>query len=189
MRPSHFAGLLSIVFCLPSLLADDTPATQNETEAPVTIEAGDVAGQPEQDLVKVTNARYFVWHDSKGWHLRTAAKALTQFSGSIRIKGGSFGKLRPIGLEAKARNPDRWAVDAERTEVRFEIHTVGSFDGFDFDIVGDPTSRVVFDLSQGRTGRRMPMRIFLGRDSKHPQKSRFECTAHPDKAADAAAQR
>ena len=181
MKRMGLAVLLSAVWALPPLLADDAPSVSDES--PVTIEAGDVRGQPEQNLVKVTNAPYFVWHDSKGWHLRTAARALTQFSGSIRLEGGSFGKLRPIGLEAKGKNPDRWAVNAERTEIRYEIHTVGSFDGFDFDVSGaDASTRVVFDLSQGRQGRRLPKRIFLGRDSKHPDSSHFESPARPDKS-------
>jgi hypothetical protein len=186
MKRMALAGLLASLCALPPLLADDVPSA--EDESPVTLEISDMSGRPEQDLVKVTNARYFVWHDSKGWHLRTAARALTQFSGSIRIEGGTFGRLRPIGLEAKARNPDRWALNAERTEIRFEIHTVGSFDGFDFDITGGKQSaRVVFDLSQGQQGRRLPKRIFLGRDGEHPQKAHFAVPADSDKAVDAPA--
>lgn len=181
MRRLFCAGLLLVAFSLRCLLADDAPSAAEVT--PVTIAAGDIQGQPEQDLVKVTNARYFIWRDSKGWHLRTAARALTQFSGSIRLEGGSFGKLRPIGLEAKAKNPDRWAVNADRNEIRFEIHTVGRFDGFDFEVDGgNPSDRVVFDLSQGREGRHLPRRIFLGRDGKHPGKSQFESSARPDKS-------
>jgi hypothetical protein len=183
MKRFALAGLLAAVCALPPLLADDAPSASDES--PVTIEAGDVQGKPEQNLVKVDNARYFVWHDSKGWHLRTAARALTQFSGSIRIEEGTIGKLRPIGLEAKGKNPDRWAVNAERTEIHFEIHTAGSFDGFDFDIAGGkPSARIMFDLSQGQQGRRLPRRVFLGRDGKHPQKSHFEVPADPNKAAD-----
>lgn len=183
MKRMALAVLLSAVWALPPLLADDAPSPGNES--PVTADPGAVRGKPEQNLVKVDNARYFVWHDSKGWHLRTAARARTQFSGSIRLGGGSFGKLRPIGLEATGKNPDRWVVNAERTEIRFEIHTVGSFDGFDFDVSGaDASTRVVFDLSQGRQGRRMPRRVFLGRDGKHPQKSHFAVPADPAKAAD-----
>ena len=181
MKRIALAGLLAAVITVTQGPADDAPAGQDE--APVAVAAGDIQGKPEQDLVKVKNARYFVWHDSHGWHLRSAARALTQFSGSIRIEGASFGKLRAIGLEAKGKNPDRWAVNADRTEIRFEIHTVRSFDGFDFDLSGGKqAARVVFDLSQGRDGRRMPKRIFLGRDGKHPQKSQFESPAHPDKA-------
>ena len=60
----------------------------------------------EQDLVKVANARYYIWQTSDGWHVRTAAKGLTRFTGSLQLKHATFGKLRPIGLEKKGRYPD-----------------------------------------------------------------------------------
>lgn len=160
--------------------ADDAASQSSETPA-VALDPQVVRGLPDQDLVKVNNARYFVWHDSKGWHLRTAARALTQYSGSIKVTGGTFGKLRPIGLEQKARNPDRWGVSEDRTELRFEIHTVGSFDGFDFEIrrTSDDAT-VAFDLKQGRTQKSMPARIYLGKNDNHPKSSHFACAAAPD---------
>jgi hypothetical protein len=113
--------MLALFLTLRRLAAGDD---EQET-APEQIDPQTVKGKPEQDLVKVRNARYFVWHDGSGWHLRTASRGLAKYGGPIQLKGGSFGKLRAIGLERKAKRSDRWAVNEDRTELRFEIHTAG----------------------------------------------------------------
>ncbi len=139
----------------------------------------DPRGRPEQNLVKVDYARYYVWYADDLWHVRTAAKRLTRFSGSIRLTSGTFGRLRPVGLEAKARNPDKWGVNAERNEVRFDIHTVGSFDGFDFDVRDGADGRIEYDLKMGQEARNMPKRVFVGPDAGHPDHSSFSLPIAP----------
>ncbi|MEW4529309.1 hypothetical protein [Maioricimonas sp. JC845] len=129
-------------------------------------------GRPDQDLVKVKNARFYVWRETRGWRVRTASKGLVKFSGSIRLKGGSFGKMRQIGLERKGKYADRWGVSPARDELQFEIYTGGSFDGFDFDVRGRD-AKIEFDLRIGDAKRKMPRRIYVGRDSAHPKESTF----------------
>lgn len=135
-------------------------------------------GKPEQDLVQVNNARYYVWHDSTGWHLRTASRAVATFSGSIKLDGGTFGKLRTIGFETKGSAADRWGVNPDRTELRFEIVTGGSFDGFDFDVRGSD-AQIEFDLKMFKTPQARPGRIYIGRSGTHPKEATFRFPADP----------
>lgn len=123
--------------------------------------------------------RYYVWFDTEGWHLRSAAKAkaLTHFTGTIELTQGEFGKLRPIGLEAKGKHPDRWQVDAARRKLDFDIHTSGSFDGFDFTVAKDQTGEIKLDLQIA--GKPMPKRVFVGKNSEHPMELPFSVPAKP----------
>ncbi|QDU39108.1 hypothetical protein Mal4_34430 [Maioricimonas rarisocia] len=146
--------------------ADDSPATAML----------DPDGRPDQDLVKVDNARYYVWREANGWHIRTAAKGFLKFKGAIKLHRGTFGKVRQIGLETRGKYADRWAINASRNELRFEIYTGGSFDGFDFDVRGKD-AEIEYDLRIGEAGRRMQRRIFVGRNSAHPEKSTFTLPA------------
>ncbi len=170
------AALLCAVY--QSASGQMPPDTETEDAEPKLCSV-DPRGRPDQELVKVDNARYYVWHEGDLWHLRTAAKGLTSFSGSIKLTSGSLGRLRPIGLEKKARNPDKWTVNAERTEIRFEIHTVGKFDGFDFDVRDGVEGRIEYDLKIGKESRNMPRRIYIGPDAGHPEHSRFALPITP----------
>ena len=159
---------------------DKQPQAAQEVETPERIANAIIRGRPEQNLVKVRNARYFVWYDGEGWHLRTASKGLVKFTGSIQLQGGgTFGRLRPVGLEKKGKNPDGWEVNTERTELRFQIVTGGSFDGFDFDVKTANKSTVQYQLLIGKDASSLPGRIFLGSESKHPPKSSIIMAAEP----------
>ncbi|OYW20182.1 MAG: hypothetical protein B7Z55_07670 [Planctomycetales bacterium 12-60-4] len=151
-----------------------------DAEAPERITPAIIRGRPEQDLVNVNSARYFVWHGSDGWHLRSASKSVNKFTGSIRLQGGgTIYNLRPVGLEKKGSAADRWGINEDRTELRFEVITGGSFDGFDFTVKDADAATIEFHLLIGRDPKSMPGRIFLGQDSKHPQQSTFVVPAEP----------
>jgi hypothetical protein len=128
-------------------------------------------GRPEGKELDVP-ARYYVWTDDDGWHLRTAARRMTRFEGVIRLKQGNFEKLRAIGLESKGKFPDTWTVNKERTEIKFDIHTAGSFDGFDFTSKNPKETIVGFDLQV--SGKPQPQKIFVGKDNDHPKEASFE---------------
>lgn len=142
--------------------------------------SGDISpqGKPEQKLVKVDTARYFVWQDSEGWHLRTASRGLVKFTGSITLSSGTFGKLRTAGLEKKGKYPDQWELNGQRNKVLFEVFTSNSFDGFDFDVRGKEAA-VEFELKIGKEARSMPKRIFIGADNAHPEQVKFSFPAEP----------
>lgn len=172
-HPRLFATLLALASFSPAAV----PAADDKKTAPL-----DPRGRPDEKLIDQPQ-RYYVWHDAEGWHLRSAAKGMTKFEGSIKVVGGTFRKLRPAGLESKGNYADRWALDDKRQEIRFLIHTSTSFDGFDFDLAGDAAS-LEFDLSMGGTKR--PRRIFVGREAAHPPEAAFSLPADPDKAFAAA---
>jgi hypothetical protein len=130
---------------------------------------------------KLTNqpARYYIWVDPQGWHFRSAAKkgVLVKFEGVIELSDGEFGRLRPIGLETKGKNPDIWTVDAARRKIEFKIFTSGSYDGFDFTIAKVKDVQVSFDLKIGE--KPAPGRIFIGKDNRHPTEVPFSLSEEP----------
>jgi len=142
-------------------------------------------GRPVQDKVKVRTMRYFVWRDSSGWHLRTASPAKRKFIGTIKLTDGTFGKMRPVGLEKSGKMADRWVVNKGRNEIKFEIYTAGSFDGFDFSAKGSRTAKVEFDLKfqdPTKTGTKpmaQPKKIFIGRREQHPKTGKFSFPVKP----------
>jgi hypothetical protein len=124
-------------------------------------------------------ARFYLWHDPQGWHLRSACKEnlLGTFTGSIELSAGEFGRLRPIGLETKGKHIDLWAVDETRRKIEFKIFTTGSFDGFDFTVNKAKDAQVVFDLKVG--DKHQPARIFIGKENAHPVEVPFSLPAEP----------
>jgi hypothetical protein len=137
----------------------------------------DPEGRFSDDLINKV-PRYYVWHDAEGWHVRSTSQAGTfaRFDGSIKLTGGTFNRLRPIGLEGKGKNPDKWQVSKDRTEITFEIATDSSFDGFDFTVNGK-AARVAFDLNIAKKG--YPNRIYVGKGGKHPVETKFDFAAAP----------
>lgn len=172
--------LIVVSFLVMAMLA---VAQEQATPEAVTIDVALVKGRPQQNLVDVKTGRHFVWYDRDGWHLRTAAKkgrATVTFEGTIRIEGGKFGKLRPVGLDKH----DQWAVNPERTEIRYVLKTSGSFDGFDFDIRhAEAEAQVTYDLTIGMQKNRWPKRIYLGKDGQHPESTVFRFPVDPDAVA------
>lgn len=181
------AALLMIALALcPALHAQPQPAAASTpAESGTDDDPPDPRGRPDEKFVKVPQ-RYYVWHDAEGWHLRTAAKQnIRKFHGTIILKGGTFNKLREIGLERKGRYADVSRVSADRTKIEFTIYTSTSFDGYDFTIKGDPDARVEFELHRG--GRDFPKEIFIGREGKHPAGVKFDFAVEPARGAESTA--
>jgi hypothetical protein len=124
-------------------------------------------GKPKTESFTDKQARYFLWHDDEGWHIRTASNAgSVKFEGTIESSTGQFGKLRPVGLEVKGKNPDLWQVDEKRQKIEFRITTSGSFDGFDFSLPKNDSGTLTFTLKIGDKER--PGRVFVGREMQTP---------------------
>jgi hypothetical protein len=138
----------------------------------------DPRGRPDERLMK-QERRYYIWHDTEGWHIRSASQYLHKFEGTLRMTGGAFRNCRPIGLESKGSGADRWLMNKDRTELKFLINTSTSFDGFDFDC-GRGTTEIEFDLMVA--GKKEPRRIFSGREGANPRSTTFKLPADPDKA-------
>ena len=167
--------LISVV--LLGLLALDSPGAQKDSVQKKKGAALDPRGRMEGSPTDKP-ARYYVWHDPDGWHLRSCSKALNRFDGSIRVSEGTIRKYRPVGLEAKGKRPDKWGLDDGRQEIKFDIQTSNRFDGFDFS-VSDPSAEIEFDLRIN--GKEMPGRIFVGRDGQHPAKAKFSLPGDPER--------
>ena len=135
-------------------------------------------GRPEGKELNVP-ARYYLWSDPDGWHLRSCTKDrfVAKFDGEITLKGGTFEKFRPIELELKGKHPDAWQVSPDRTQLKFAIQSSDHPDGFDFTVKGRDAT-VVFDLKVG--GKEQPKRIFIGHDNLHPPSGYFEFPAKHD---------
>jgi hypothetical protein len=173
--------MLRAAICLALLLlwgaaasADDEPAADVEISQSIDGEPLNPQGRFSDDLTGQPS-RYYVWRDVEGWHLRTASQRnrLSKFMGSIVLHGGTFSKLRPVGLERRGGGADDWTVAEDRSQVEFEIQTTSSFDGFDFTVSDD--AYITFDLTIGN--RKYPKRIFIGRDGQHPAETKFTLPA------------
>ena len=123
-------------------------------------------------------ARYYLWHDQHGWHLRSCSRLVNKFEGTVRVEGGTLRKCRPIGIDPKGRGADKWGLNKDRNELKFELHTAQSFDGFDF--TADET-KATLEFELLINGKPMPARIFVGRNGEHPREARFAFPADPEK--------
>jgi hypothetical protein len=157
--------------------ADDESTTEVEVSLSIDGEPLNPQGRFSDDLTGQP-PRYYVWRDVEGWHLRTASQnnRLIRFTGSIALQGGTFSKLRTVGLERRGSAADTWTVSDDRTQVEFEILTTSSFDGFDF-TVSEQDAYITFDLMMGK--RKFPKRIFIGREGQHPAETEFTVPAAP----------
>jgi hypothetical protein len=139
----------------------------------------DPFNRPEGSIVDQT-ARYYVWYDDKGWHLRTTAKGARDFEGTIRVKDARIKSCVSIGLmEGKQKGrPDLWKVNGSRSELTFQFRTGAKSDGFDLIVEGEE-GQIEFDLSIG--GKKNPKAIFVGRGLRHPGENPFSLPAVPKK--------
>lgn len=161
-------------FAASSFSAETPPLAKNRAGELISPQGQSVDVQ-EGKLVDRT-ARYYVWSDAQGWHLRCAARdrTLIKFTGTLELSDGEFGKLRPIGLEAKGKVADKWVVDEARRKLEFEINTSNSFDGFDFTLAKTKTANLACELHVN--GKPQPNRIFIGKDNRHPTAAAFSLT-------------
>ena len=140
----------------------------------------DPSGRPEGSIVDQT-ARYYVWHDGQGWHVRTTAKGARNFNGTIRVKDAKIKTYKSVGLKDGKQGgaADMWRVNDERTELRFQFKTAKLSDGLDFVLDGE-AGEVEFELNIDST--KNPRAIFVGRGLQHPGSNPFRLPAAPKKA-------
>lgn len=170
LRTARWPGCFLCLLSVAAAIWADEPAATSKPPAPKAKDGQPLnpRGKPNTDSFTDLNARYFVWQDAEGWHLRTASKKgnVVKFEGTIELSEGQFGKLRRIGLEGKGKYADAWQVDAERQKIEFRIFTAGSFDGFDFTVARGMNATVTYDLKIGEKVR--SDRVFVGENMKRP---------------------
>jgi hypothetical protein len=136
----------------------------------------DPIGEPK-GFHKGDTVRYAIWHNDRGWHLRTTtARKERQFKGHIRVEGGVFERIHSHDLEKEGRLADWWRVGPKRHEVTFDFKTERGIDGIDFR-VSKSAKRIRFDLHID--GRPEPGRVFVGNFNQHPVQNPFDLPAHP----------
>ena len=141
----------------------------------------DPNGQPTTPLSAKfgATARYSIWYDSRGWHLRTTSPQARRFHGTIHVKDGTVASTISVGIErGKKKKEDAWKVGPARKQLTFDMKTAQLADGFDFRIDGD-TAELEFDLSIDN--RKPANRVFIGREGQHPKAVPFTLKAVPEK--------
>jgi hypothetical protein len=168
---------------LVALLAVGGCATTQGEEPKHKAEEVSPLGKPE-DFKAGQSARYAVWWDDGGWHVRTTtgAKGPHGFKGRIEIVGGKMVRLDPVAVEgkgAKRKEADTGTWNAQGTAFDFTLKTgAGHTDGFDLTVTGGATL-IRFNLAVG--GDEAPGKVFIGAKGEHPKGAVFYLPAHPKK--------
>ncbi len=121
---------------------------------PTTLKAGARAGD-------------YIWHDSRGWHLRAThpGKAKVIFSGRI-VSNTPITVLAPYRLEKS----DSLTLSADKKVLTYRFANYGYLDGFDFRTAC--ATKLTFGGSMA--GAKLPTgRIWIGHYGKHPLQNPF----------------
>jgi hypothetical protein len=135
---------------LPASATKEAAARCDEGHWPATVQ-----GKP-QILAAGARAGYYVWHDARGWHLRTTTPSRTPhpFTGKITSSGA-------IRMIHQYRDEGRDSVTLNGNRLSFAFVTYDGIDGVDFTV--GCTESVSFALKA--YNRLVPAsRIWLGRD-------------------------
>jgi hypothetical protein len=169
-----FPALVAAVL-LAAPVAGEEPKYELEEASPV--------GKPE-GFKPGLSARYAIWHDDEGWHVRTTSgqKGPHSFEGTLEIVGGKMVSLTPVGAEgagAKKKETDTGTWNAQKTVFKFTLNTgKGHTDGFDLKVT-DQAKALHFVLTAG--GDEAPKKVFIGAKGEHPKAAVFYLPAHPGK--------
>jgi hypothetical protein len=149
--------------------ADDPPAAPDLATLLANAEGIDPEGRPK-NYELADQARFYLWRDDDGWHLRTVgpAKQAHGFRGTVRLHGTKFLKLTPVGLDKRNDSAD---VNAAGTELTFKFTTSNKFDGVDINLAKADAAHIEFDLLLN--GGKSPKRVFIGTAAANPTKHQF----------------
>lgn len=136
--------------------------------------------RPEGSIIG-QSARFYVWYDKGGWHVRTTAINLRRFHGTIRVKGAQIASCLSVGLRHDQKQHDTWHVNENRDELTFDFTTGKKSDGIDFKVDGE--GELEFELTV--EGEKRPRTVFIGRKQQHPPAIPFELPAAPTKPTEA----
>ena len=118
-------------------LADEQPKVKKAAPKPKAVDI-DPWHRPEGSIVN-QSARFYVWYDKQGWHVRSTAKVGRAFAGVIRFKDAKVKSCVPIGLrDGKQRGAaDTVKFNDERNNVKFSFRTGQLSDGIDLVVDGE----------------------------------------------------
>ena len=171
MRPFQLFGL-----CTVSALALAAALTVGEAKVGAVAAGINPQGRPKNFKEGEVNG-YAVWHDKKGWHLRTTTKKHEHhFRGQITVEGGTFAKAHSFHLEKEGRLEDHWKLGKKRRTLTFDFKTDKGIDGINF-TVGKKATAIRFALHVD--GKNEPARVRIGSAGVRPGQIPFELAAHP----------
>ncbi|HVJ82138.1 MAG TPA: hypothetical protein VNC50_13800 [Planctomycetia bacterium] len=123
-------------------------------------------------------AGYYLWLDKDEWHLRTGSQnRKATFTGTIKLKGGTFKAWHEVGMEKKGKNPDWFRINDARNQMTWQITTAGGADGINFKVEAGSDAELEFDLIVG--GAKGPQRVAIGKNGRHPSQVPFLLKAIP----------
>jgi hypothetical protein len=176
-----FLLAVALTAFVPCLLAQE-PTTKTKKKAktnaqPVQLDPFD---RPEGSIHDQT-ARYYVWYDKEGWHLRATAKGARMFSGVIRLKEAKIKSCVPIGLSdgKQGGHIDAVKFNDARNELKFSFRTGNLSDGFDLVVDGEE-GQIEFELSIDT--KKAPKAIFIGRGRQNPDTNPVTLPAMPKRS-------
>jgi hypothetical protein len=139
-------------------------------------EKPDPRGKPE-GLKEGASRGWYVWHDDKGWHVRTTTKGHQhKFEGVIRVQEGRLKDPRPHELDGAAR--DWWKLSDDKQTLKLDLLTKGGKDGFNFK-PDDEVKDIKFTLKIDNEP--APGKIYIGKMGLNPGQATFTLPAHPPK--------
>jgi hypothetical protein len=153
----------------------DTKATSKKKNAGAKGVPIDPWNRPEGSIVEKT-ARYYLWYDSGGWHLRACSIRQRNFHGTVRVTNGKVKSCVSVGLKERSKTGDAWTVNEDRSELRFSFSTSTRSDGLDIRIEGDE-AQLEFDLNIDKD--RAPKLMHIGKNEQHPATNPFTLPAVP----------
>lgn len=108
----------------------------------------------------------YIWHDSKGWHLRVthAGSHAVVFTGTIHASAPL--DADPVKLEPS----DHFTVSADRKTITYRFVNYGHVDGLDFTTACAKS----VGFRGAMAGHKLPTwRIWLGHNGRHPLENPF----------------
>jgi hypothetical protein len=140
--------------------ADQTSASACAGHWPRTVQ-----GTPVQWRVG-GRAGDYIWHDSRGWHLR-----VTHVGSNLAVFSGRIVSAAPMTVTGyRLEGRDRFALSADRKVLTYRFTNYGHADGLDFRV---GCSRSV-SFGGSLNGTRLPVgRIWVGHDGRHPLQNPF----------------
>jgi hypothetical protein len=174
-RRSRSALLAAIIGLTMTVLATTTASAASPVGSSTTDEAActghwpaSVQGKPSMYQAGARAGDY-LWHDSRGWHLRvtkvTSEKAV--FSGRIRSD-------KPLSVTGVALEPgDTFTLSADKLTLTYRFANYGHIDGLDFRTAC--ANRLGF--AGYMNGTLLPTsRIWIGANGRHPLQNPFVVT-------------
>jgi len=166
-RRLGLSGLIAVAALSASLLvpatmfaADTTTTTCDEGHWPRSVQ-----GLPTM-LKAGARAGDYIWHDSRGWHLRVTHPGTTKVGFSGRIVSTTPITFTPYRLEPG----DTATLSADKLTLTYRFANYGHLDGVDFKTAC--ARKLVF--SGAMAGVRLPVgRIWIGYNGVHPLQNPF----------------